>query len=745
MPLLENNLALHLPSYRLASYQSELPLLRESRIPLVFDEDIHSGSSFLPMNPGVGYGWLRVTEQGERPNPRDIAIYEALPNELPRVAGIITTAPQTPLSHVNLRAVQDAVPNAFIQDALEDDTIDDLLNSYVRYEVTESGWSLRSASREEVDAHYAALRPATVQVPQRDLSVTSITPLSDIGFEDWDAFGVKAANVAELAKLGFPDGTVPDGFAIPFYFYDRFMNEAVLGQESVFGKGSTPEEEKITLPAGTTLSEVVKEILAHPEFQADFEIQDEMLDDLRDAIEDAATPQWIVDAIVAMNTEFDSKFPGGQNRRYRSSTNNEDLPGFNGAGLYDSKSQKPSEDEEDLAKSLKEVYASLWNLRAFVERDSHRIDHQSAAMGILVHPSYQDELANGVAVSFDPIRGSDGYYHLNTQLGEDLVTNPDAYSEPEEILLHPSGNQCEILATSNQVAPGELLLDDAQLRQLGGYLEVIHDHFKALYDPAPGEPFAIEIEFKITSDDILAIKQARPWVFSLPNQTATGLPTIVGTPQVGETLSADTSGIRDANGLTNSQFSYQWIRNDGNTDTDIPGATAQTYTLTQDDVGKAIKVQVSFTDDHGYSESLAGTATAAVSAIAVETLWSGEMTVANYGNGSLGAYLDDSLFSNVATSIQLQIKWLWYLESERKLYLAFRAPAAGTGKWQLHIDDTALDFPSGDSKFVFRNVDVSWTDGQTVNAKSFGESCLEARVGAAASPACATSRRVLLA
>ncbi|MYF42983.1 MAG: hypothetical protein F4216_06765 [Acidimicrobiaceae bacterium] len=167
------------------------------------------------------------------------------------------------------------------------------------------------------------------------------------------------------------------------------------------------------------------------------------------------------------------------------------------------------------------------------------------------------------------------------------------------------------------------------------------------------------------------------------------------------------------------QFNYQWIRNDGNTDMSIPGATAQTHTLTHDDVGQAIKVQVSFTDGDGYSESVTSAATAPVSRPPnqVETLWSGEMTVADYGNSSLGAYLDDTLFSNVTGSIQLQIKWLWYLESERKLYLAFRAPVAGTGDWTLHIDDVALDFPSGDSNFVFRNVDVSWTEGQIVNVK----------------------------
>ena len=233
----------------------------------------------------------------------------------------------------------------------------------------------------------------------------------------------------------------------------------------------------------------------------------------------------------------------------------------------------------------------------------------------------------------------------------------------------------------------------------------------------------VKVSVSFTDDDGYAeslTSAATPQVSPPPNQAATGQPTITGTPQVGETLSADTFGIGDANGLTNVQFSFQWIRNDSNTDTEIPGATGQTHTLTRDDVGKAIKVQVSFTDDHGYSETLASTATAAVSANSVETfetLWSGEMTVANYGNGSLGAYLDDTLFSNVAGSIQPQIKWLWYLDPARKLYLAFEAPIAGTRDWILHIDDMALDFPSGDSNFVFRNVDLSWTEGQIVNVR----------------------------
>ena len=231
---------------------------------------------------------------------------------------------------------------------------------------------------------------------------------------------------------------------------------------------------------------------------------------------------------------------------------------------------------------------------------------------------------------------------------------------------------------------------------------------------------AIKVQVSFTDDHGYAeelTSAATTQVSPPPNQAASGLPTITGTPQVGETLSADTTGISDANGLTNVQYAYQWIRNDGNTDTNIPGATAQTHTLTDDDVGKAIKVQVRFTDDHGYAEELTSAATAAVGTNPAEPLWTGEMTVADYGNGSLGAYHDETLFSNVTATIQLEIRWLWYLEPERKLYLAFRAPVAGARDWTLHIDDRALDFPSGDSNFVFRNVDVSWTEGQVVNVK----------------------------
>ena len=822
MLLLEQDLVYLFKNDQLLQIQHQLRLYETSRIPLVFDYDLWPEADFVPLNEEVGFGLLRVLEPDERPSLRDVVIYEALPNNLPRVAGIISTVPQTPLSHVNLRAIQDGVPNAFIRDALDNDDIESLIGGYVRYAVNETSYSIRAATREEVDAHYDSSRPSQPQTPQRDLSVTEITQLSEIGFDDWDAFGVKAANVAVLRTLGFPEGTIPDGFAIPFYFYDEFMKHNDFYTR-------------------------IETMLANADFQENFDTQDEELKDLRDAIEDGETPAWILTALADMNTGFPE---GTTNRKYRSSTNNEDLPGFNGAGLYDSKSQKPDEDEEDgLDKSLKEVYASLWNFRAFTERDFHRIDHLTAAMGILVHPSYQDELVNGVAVSFDPIGGGrEGDYYVNSQVGEDLVTNPDAHSVPEELVLYKDGRY-RILATSNQVAPGELLMSNVQIGQLRRHLEVIHDHFAGLYNPAADEPFAMEIEFKITSDNVLAIKQARPWVFSgaatpapgktlpsapinlavapgdtsltvvwdqpantggesptgydmryimtsedetddaswteqlgawtessgvrsytitgletgveydvqvraenslgkgswsatetgtptvsleipstntagvsvsktaltvteedttgdsymlvldsqptadvtvtvaghagtevTPNPTtltftgskwetaqrvtvsagadadttndtvtlthsatstdsdyegitihsvtatvndndttntpATGAPVVSGTAQVGETLTASTLGIADYDGLSNVSYSYQWVRNDGSTDTDILDATGSTHTLVDADEGKTIKVRVSFTDDADNEETLTSGATAAVAAAA---------------------------------------------------------------------------------------------------------------------------------
>ena len=89
------------------------------------------------------------------------------------------------------------------------------------------------------------------------------------------------------------------------------------------------------------------------------------------------------------------------------------------------------------------------------------------------------------------------------------------------------------------------------------------------------------------------------------NTTATGAPVINGTARVGETLTADTSGIEDADGLENVTFTYRWLASG----IDIGGAAnAASYTLTDAELGSTIQVRVTFTDDAGNPEDLTSAA-----------------------------------------------------------------------------------------------------------------------------------------
>ena len=143
------------------------------------------------------------------------------------------------------------------------------------------------------------------------------------------------------------------------------------------------------------------------------------------------------------------------------------------------------------------------------------------------------------------------------------------------------------------------------------------------------------------------------------NNAATGLPFITGTAQVGETLTADTKGIADEDGLTNASFTYQWVRNDGGSDSDIQNATASTYTIVTADVGKAIKVRVTFTDDATNEETLTSAATAAVAVAAKpNSLATGAPTIS--GTAQVGETLtanttgigDEDGLDNVSFSYQ---------------------------------------------------------------------------------------------
>jgi len=486
MPFLQNNMTHFIGSNdendHLNNYAADFV---GSRIEVALESEVFANVDYIPFHKTEGYGYFKhMTDLSETPGSRDIVLYDALPNSLPRVGGIITSVVQTPLSHVNLRAIQDNVPNSYISNPLSIDSIASLLGNYIYYKVENETFQIREATLAEVNAWYEDLRPTDPQIPIRDLSITEIKPLDSIDFPMSASFGAKCANIATMRTFGFPDGTIPDGFGIPFYYYHEFMLFNNFYQEA-------------------------QVMLDNPTFQNDMVFRAERLDDFRSDIKDAPMPQWMMDNLQAMHDEF----PAGSSVRCRSSTNNEDLPGFSGAGLYTSKTQHP--DEGHISKSIKQIYASMWNFRAYEERDFYRVDHFMAAMGVLCHPNFEDEKSNGVGISIDPIYDTEGTFYLNSQAGESLITNPDPNSVPEEILLYQDSTQGGgflVLNLSNLVNPGELVMDVAYLNQIRDYLTVIHDQFEILYDVVGAEGFGMDIEYKVTAQDQLLIKQARPWV-----------------------------------------------------------------------------------------------------------------------------------------------------------------------------------------------------------------------------------------
>ena len=137
-------------------------------------------------------------------------------------------------------------------------------------------------------------------------------------------------------------------------------------------------------------------------------------------------------------------------------------------------------------------------------------------------------------------------------------------------------------------------------------------------------------------------------------------------------------------------------------DADTDGDYAVTVQVTDGANAVEAALTVSLTDV--YEQAPAG------------TVWSAKMTVVAYGTGAVGAASAD-LFAHQIGSANLRAKWLWYQPSERKLRLAFNDGLDDAEALTLHLGETTLAFPEnsgGDSSFNFEDVDIAWTDGQTL-------------------------------
>ena len=219
---------------------------------------------------------------------------------------------------------------------------------------------------------------------------------------------------------------------------------------------------------------------------------------------------------------------------------------------------------------------------------------------------------------------------------------------------------------------------------------------------------------------------------------ATGQPTISGGGQVGKTLTAATDDIEDPDGLpTNPTFTYQWVRVDGSTDTDIPGAASETYTLTASDVGKQIKVKVSFTDFRGHAEGpLTSDAYPRNGTVTVVVLpgpcpavndWCATMTVAENGPGfgyefDKAGSLDDNMIEYGGKEIEVfKVYSLSHFSGDEFFFESIPRVPRGT---VITVGDLTFTTDAESDNGIFGNEwvwtpgelppELLWSDGQEV-------------------------------
>lgn len=500
------DLRFHPTSDAISSVADEL----SADIPIVTTNELFEGTDYQALNVAESYGRLRFLTANQLESEflsfRDIVVLDRVPNDISVTTGIITSEFQTPLAHINVLSQNRGTPNMAYRGAYDLERFRQFEDKWVRLSVGPFDYELEEVTMEEADAWWEDNKPAVVQVPGANVEITALTDVEDtVTIDDPSdgeallatikegtrAFGGKAANYGAMAHIeGLP---VPDAFAIPIFYYFQFMEENGFDVR-------------------------VTEMLADPDFQSDPVQRAEMLEQLRADMEVAPVN---AEFEQALTEKLQADYPEGLPMRFRSSTNAEDLDGFTGAGLYTSKSGQLDDPEDPVLDAVREVWSSVWYFRAFEERSYRSIDHQAVGMALLVHRSFPEEEANGVALTANPFdkSGLEPAYYINVQRGDESVVMPPPGISTDELLYYygQPGQPTTYLSHTNILGPTDTVLSRAQVHELGEALTLIREFFAPAYGPAFGssEWWAMDVEFKFDGEEgevpQLYVKQARPF------------------------------------------------------------------------------------------------------------------------------------------------------------------------------------------------------------------------------------------
>ena len=468
-------------------------------IPTISASEIYGNQTYQPLNIKTSYGKLVYVDVDtiEKSNLtiNDIVVINGTPLDIPPVAGVITTQFQTPLSHINVLCQNRGTPICADKNAWKNNLA--LNGAIVKLEVKQENVIISAASKDEYEKwRVKNLKNKKSLKLQRDVTTSGLIDCVEMNHKSTALVGGKAANFGELAKVlakkearaKLPEG----GFAIPFYYY----------HQHVLNSNVQP-----------LINELFKiEIADKESIQAQINlIQNKIKESKIDTVLLS-----LVNNKIRNNHSF-------SRMRFRSSTNAEDLDGFNGAGLYDSKTGILGDSIKSIEKAIKKVWASAWNYKAYMERAFFNIDQKNIAMGVLVHRSFPNERANGVAITTNMYRKNYPGIVLNVQLGETSIVNPPDSVTCDQFISYSGSNNnyfdpkeiVEYISFSN-LNKGKPVLTVEQIVILSEELMKIKKHFyrkiNSNWTNYSYDTFALDIEFKFYgAQNQLYIKQVRPF------------------------------------------------------------------------------------------------------------------------------------------------------------------------------------------------------------------------------------------
>lgn len=459
-------------------------------VPKVQQDEIIENKNFISMNNAKNYGYLRDSEYPlSQITLHDIIILDILPNSIPIVGGVISKEYQTPLCHINVLSHNRRTPNMVLRNVNSNESVQSLINELVFFEVLIDTFYLRKASIADAQQFWNSNENKTPV----SLSIDSITT-DLILFENNENYGIetiggKANNFSILYSCNtspLPPLPTPElSFAIPFsYYLDHIKN---------YG-----------------LDKLIDTYLNNDLFLSNYQIRDNLLKILRDSI--IKSP--ISSNLISLVTNYVNSKNSYTNIRFRSSTNAEDVEGFNGAGLYESHTGYLNDNDESFELAIKKVWASLWNIRAFDEREYFKINQKSVAMGILAHRSFPDELANGVLITKN-VYANYSAFVINAQYGDISVVQQNSNIVPDILIVYnlpyyPDLHKCiEYIRRSTLSDEDQTVLTNEEVILLFDYCTKVITSFMQ-----KGYNGYLDFEFKIdlvNNERKLYIKQVRPY------------------------------------------------------------------------------------------------------------------------------------------------------------------------------------------------------------------------------------------